>query len=106
MIKTILGLACIVELLLTIVVACYIAGMADTYEYRDTNNFFLSALSDFIKGLFIGRNWFGVVLGVIVFVITLPAILMILLGEVILRVIFLFIFLVYCLWCLGNKHTD
>ena len=61
-----------------------------------------SALLDFIKKLFVGRNAFGIFLGVIVFILLIPAFLIILLLEAASYLLFLF----STIWKLGDKNHE
>ena len=82
MLEAVLGILAIVELFITLGVSFYIAGKSEL-EYKDAHNFILSALGDFLKKLFVGKNWFGISLSVIIFILIIPAILLLLfrLGE-------------------------
>ena len=48
---------------------------------------YLIALKDFLLKLFSGKNWFGIVLSVIVLIISIPAMLLILLVQILFYVL-------------------
>ena len=98
MLEGILLVAFTIELIITLSIIFHIAMEADT-KYKNSNNFVLSALGYFIKGLFVNKNWFGVMLGVIVFILSIPAILLLLFVEAI-----LWLCLFCVLWDFGNKQ--
>ena len=102
MTEAIITILLLLEIMITLGVSIYIGIKSDTdLKYKNKNNIVLLALFDFIKDLFIGRNIFGVVLGFIAFILSLPAILILLLVEGVMWLIFLFAII----WGLGNKKS-
>lgn len=102
MTETIITILLLLEIMITLGVSIYIGIKSDTNpKYRNKNNIVLSALFDFIKDLFIRKNIFGIVLGLIAFILSLPAILALLLLEAVMWLIFLFAII----WDLGNKKS-
>lgn len=100
MAEAIITILLLLEIIITLGVSIYVGIESDTnLKYRNKNNIVLSALFDFIKNLFVGRNIFGIIFGLIVFILSLPAILILLLVEVVMWLIFLFAMI----WDLGNK---
>ena len=59
----------------------------------------ITVIKEFIEKSFRGRNCFGIVLSMITFIVTIPAILMILMTQVVLW----FGCIVSYIWKLGNK---
>ena len=100
MLDAILGGLAIVEISITLGLVLYVAAKADLSE--DRNNFMLTALWNFIKGLFVNKNWFGIILGMIIFIFAIPAILILLFGELVIWLIVL----VAMIWDLGNKKEQ
>ena len=101
MLDTILGGLAIVEIFITLGLVLYVAVKAeDLSEYR--NNFMFTALWNFIKGLFVNKNWFGIILGMIIFIFAIPAILILLFGELVIWLIVL----VAMICDLGNKKEQ
>jgi hypothetical protein len=98
MIEAFIASFMIIELLITLGVTFYIILKAE--EYQDINNFVLSALGDYIKNLFVKKNWFGIILSLPIFIISIPAFLLLLFIEVIMWIV------VLCtmIWNLGNKE--
>ena len=101
MLEAFLGGFAIAEIFITLGVIFYIAEKSEI-EYGDRHNFILSALGDFIKKLFVGKNWFGIVLSLLIFIVLIPAFLLLLLIETILWLIFLGVLI----WNLGNKKNQ
>lgn len=100
MTEAIITILLLLEIIITLGVSIYVAIESDTnLKYRNKNNIVLSALFDFIKNLFIGRNIFGIIFGFIVFILSFPAILILLLVETVMWLVFLFAII----WDLGNK---
>ena len=100
MAESIITILLLLEIIITLGVSIYVGIESDTnLKYRNKNNIVLSALFDFIKNLFIGRNIFGIIFGFIVFILSLPAILILLLVESVMWLVFLFAII----WDLGNK---
>ena len=62
----------------------------------------LIVLKDFIQELFLERNIFGIVLSVIIFIIAIPAMLILLTVQF----FFWIICLMSCVWNLGNKKDN
>ena len=62
----------------------------------------LIVLKDFIQELFLERNIFGIVLSVIIFIIAIPAMLILLTVQF----FFWIICLMSCVWNLGNKKRQ
>ena len=91
----------IVEIFITFGLVLYIATKADDLD-KDRCNFILTALWNFIKGLFVNKNWFGIILGLIIFIVAIPAILILLFGELIMWLVVL----VAMIWDLGNKKEQ
>ena len=85
----------VVEILATIVIGFLIANKAD----KDRNEYITTALKNYIKELFIGRNYFGIVLSTIAFIIGIPAFLMI----IYLQAMAYIVKLLKTMWKLGNK---
>lgn len=102
MLEVILIIASIIEVTITLGIASYIAVKSDTEKYENSNNFVLSVLGDFIKGLFVNKNWFGVALSAIAFTLSIPAIILILFVEVLLWLLYF----LYVLWDFGNKKSS
>ena len=100
MLDAILGGLVIVEIFITLGLVLYVVAKADLSE--DRNNFMLTALWNFIKGLFVNKNWFGIILGMIIFIFAIPAILILLFGELVIWLIVL----VAMIWDLGNKKEQ
>lgn len=85
----------VLELLSVFIIAIQIGDKAD----KDRNKNITTALWNYIKELFYGRNCFGVILSSIVFIIGIPAFLLIILIQ-------LFVSFIRCvikIWYLGNK---
>ena len=109
MTEEIITILLLLEIMITLGVSIYIGIKSDidqkydkkNLKYKNKNNIVLSALFDFIKDLFIGRNIFGIILGFIAFILSLPAILILLLFEAVMWLIFLFAII----WDLGNKKS-
>ena len=101
MLDAILGGLAIVEIFITLGLVLYVVTKAEDLS-EDRNNFMLTALWNFIKGLFVNKNWFGIILGLIVFIFTIPAILMLLFGELVIWLIVL----VAMIWDFGNKKEQ
>lgn len=60
---------------------------------------YLIALKDFLIKLFSGKNWFGIVLSVIVLIISIPAMLLILMVQI----LFSILMGMGYVWTLGKK---
>lgn len=101
MLEAFLGGFAIAEIFITLGIVFYIAGKAEI-EYRDKYNFILSALGDFIRNLFVEKNLFGIILSLPIFVVSIPAFLLLLLIEAIMWLIFLGTLI----WDLGNKKQS
>ena len=95
MLDIIMCILIVVEILATIVIEFLIADKAD----KDRNEYITTALKNYIKELFIGRNYFGIVLSTIVFIIGIPAFLMI----IYLQAMACIVKLLKTMWKLGNK---
>ena len=95
MLDIIMCILIVVEILATIVIGFLIADKAD----KDRNEYITTALKNYIKELFIGRNYFGIVLSTIVFIIGIPAFLMI----IYLQAMAYIVKLLKTMWKLGNK---
>ena len=98
MLETISCVFFIVEIFITLGFSLYIVAKADKLD-SNRNSFMLVALWDSIKKLFVNKNWFGIILGVIIFILVFPAIIFLFLFEVIIWLIVL----VTMIWDLGNK---
>ena len=61
----------------------------------------LIALKEFLVKLFSGKNWFGIILSVIVLIISIPAMLLIL----IVQILFCALMGIGYVWKLGNKNN-
>lgn len=85
----------IVEILATLVIGFLITDKAD----KDRNEYITTALKNYIKELFIGRNYFGIVLSTIVFIIGIPTFFII----ICLQVMACIVKLLTTMWKLGNK---
>ena len=94
MLDIIMCILIVVEILATIVIGFLIADKAD----KDRNEYITTALKNYIKELFIGRNYFGIVLSTIVFIIGIPAFLMI----IYLQAMAYIVKLLKTMWNLGN----
>lgn len=81
----------------TIIIAVLICNKAD----RDGNKYIITALKNYIIELFIERNCFGIVLSVVVFIIGIPAFLMIIFMQASMCIVELLI----TMWKLGNKRN-
>lgn len=101
MLEAFLGGFAIAEIFITLGIVFYIAEKAEI-EYRDKYNFILSALGDFIRNLFVEKNLFGIILSLPIFVVSIPAFLLLLLIEAIMWLIFLGTLI----WDLGNKKQS
>ena len=95
MLEIIMCILVIVEILATLVIGFLIADKAD----KDRNEYITTTLKNYIKELFIGRNYFGIVLSTIVFIIGIPAFLMI----IYIQAMACIIKLLKTMWKLGNK---
>ena len=95
MLDIIMCILIVVEILATIIIGFLIADKAD----KDRNEYITTALKNYIKELFIGRNYFGIVLSTIVFIIGIPAFLMI----IYLQAMVCIVKLLKTMWKLGNK---
>ena len=95
MLDIIMCILVVVEILATIVIGFLIADKAD----KDRNKYITTALKNYIKELFISRNYFGIVLSTIVFIIGIPAFLMI----IYLQAMACIVKLLKVMWKLGNK---
>ena len=95
MLDIIMCILIVVEILATIVIGFLIADKAD----KDRNEYITTALKNYIKELFIGRNYFGIVLSTIIFIIGIPAFLMI----IYLQAMAYIVKLLKTMWKLGNK---
>ena len=95
MLDIIMCILIVVEILATIVIGFLIADKAG----KDRNEYITTALKNYIKELFIGRNYFGIVLSTIVFIIGIPAFLMI----IYLQAMACIVKLLKTMWKLGNK---
>ena len=84
------------EILGTFVIALKIADKAD----KDKNKNITTALVNYIRELFVKRNCFGIVLSSIVFVIGVPAFLLIILIQILVSMVRLSIIM----WELGDKN--
>lgn len=62
MLNAILGGLAIVEIFITLGLVLYVTAKATEGLSEDRNNFTLTALWSFIKGLFVNKNWFGIIL--------------------------------------------
>lgn len=80
----------------TLCINCVITSNINEDNYKSGC---LIALKDFLIKLFIGKNWFGIILGVIVFIIAIPAMLLILMAQIIIYIGICILFI----WKLGNK---
>ena len=78
----------------------YIVGIIIT-NAKDENykTICLSTLKEFLIKLFSGKNWFGIILSVIVLIISIPAMLLIL----IVQILFYVSMGIGYVWRLGNK---
>lgn len=77
-----------------------IAGMIITNV--EENNYkieYLIALKKFLIKLFSGRNWFGIIMSIFVLIISIPAILIVLMLQILLY----FLMEIRYIWCLGDK---
>lgn len=101
MLDAILGGLTIVEIFITLGLVLYVVVEADNLD-KDRYNFILTALWNFIKGLFVNKNWFGIILGLIIFIFAIPAILILLFGELVMWLVVL----VVMIWGLGNKKSN
>ena len=101
MLEIILGCSLLIELFITIGFAIYIALKSDN-EDKDRNTFILTSLGNFIRKLFMDKNLFGIILGLITFVLIIPAMLLLLLLETIMWLIVL----VVAIYDLGNKNIQ
>ncbi len=101
MLEAVLEIFMIMEIFITLGLVLYIAISEDELD-KNRNTFVLSSLLNFMKKLFVGKNWFGIILGLIVFIFAIPAILLVLFGEIIMWLIAL----VAMVWDLGNKNTN
>lgn len=95
MLEIIICILVIVEILATLIIGFLIADKAD----KDRNKYITTALRNYIKELFVNRNYFGIVLSTIVFIIGIPAFLMVMFLQIIACIIKLFV----TMWKLGNK---
>lgn len=98
MLKIIICFLVILEMLSVFIIAIQIADKAD----KNRNKNITTALWNYIKELFFGRNCFGVILSTIVFIIGIPAFLFIILIQ-------LFVSSIRCaikIWDLGNKNRN
>mgnify|MGYP000142148818 CR=1 FL=1 len=101
MLDAILGGLTIVEIFITLGLVLYVVVETDNLD-KDRYNFILTALWNFIKGLFVNKNWFGIILGLIIFIFAIPAILILLFGELVMWLVVL----VVMIWDLGNKKSN
>lgn len=101
MLEAILEIFMILEIFITLGLFLYICINIDETE-KNRKTFVLSSLIEFIKKLFLNKNWFGIILGLAIFFLAIPAILLVLLGEVLMWLIVLG----SMLWRLGNKNTN
>lgn len=101
MLEAILEIFMILEIFITLGLFLYICiNIGETDKKRKT--FVLSSLIKFLKKLFLNKNWFGITLGLVIFFLAIPAILLVLLGEILMWLIVLGAML----WDLGNKNTN
>ena len=96
--KTIIEIILIFEVIISIMIGTTIAEKAD----NERNKIITTALYNYIKELFINRNLFGIILGVIVFVFGIPSFLIIIL----IQLVILFCKLLVIIWNLGNKNVN
>lgn len=96
--KTIIEIILIFEVIVSIMIGTTIAEKAD----NERNKIITTALYNYIKELFINRNLFGIILGVIVFVFGIPSFLIIIL----IQLVILFCKLLVIIWNLGNKNVN
>ena len=96
--KTIIEIILIFEVIVSIMIGTTIAEKADS----ERNKIITTALYNYIKELFINRNLFGIILGVIVFVFGIPSFLIIIL----IQLVILFCKLLVIIWNLGNKNVN
>ena len=101
MLDAILGELAIVEIFITLGLVLYVAAKSEGLS-EDRNNFIFTALWNFIKCLFVNKNWFGIILGLIIFIFAIPAILILLFGELVIWLIVL----VAMICDLGNKKEQ
>lgn len=99
MLEIILTSLFLIEIFLTLGFMFYIGSKVELEYNEHRKTFFLSALKDFIKKIFVGRNWFGIVINVFILILLIPAILLLLIIE---AIIWLMV-LLYMLWSLGDK---
>lgn len=76
----IIAIFCIVLLLITIVVGEKIAIKAE--KYNRNINLLLISTKDYIVELFSGKNYFGIIMSIIIFVISIPGILIVLVAQI------------------------
>ena len=96
--NTIIEIILVFEVIVSIMIGTTIAEKAD----NERNKIITTALYNYIKELFINRNLFGIILGVIVFVFGIPAFLIIIL----IQLVILFCRLLVIIWNLGNKNVN
>ena len=87
----------LIELFITVGISSYI--MRHSKINDDRKNFILSDVKCYIKSLFVDRNMFGIIFGVFIFGLSIPAFLVLILVEIILWII-VFIMTV---WDFGTK---
>ena len=96
--NTIIEIIFVFEIIISIVIGATIAIKADD----ERNKRITTALYNYIRGFFIDRNLFGIILGLLLFVIGIPAFLII----VSIQLLILLYELLAKIWNLGNKNVN
>ena len=97
------------EAIITILIMFYIIfnlivmlGIASQANDNDTKTGSLVALKEFIEELFYDRNYFGILLSAVVFILVIPAMIIIVATQI----IFWIGMILGYIYNLGNKKTD
>ena len=98
MLEKILIVFMIIELFITLGIGCYIAYKVEN-QFKYERNFVLSSLWYYIKNLFTEKNWFGYIISLLVFILSIPAFIILLIIEAVGWICILF----RIIWDLGNK---
>lgn len=99
MIKALISTLCVAFVWFNICIMLDVVIKSET-KYKSEHNFILYSLWNWIKDLFKEKNWFGIMLSIVVLVLIIPAILILLFYEI---VMWLF-YGISLIWKLGNKN--
>lgn len=99
--NSLIGLLIFIVFIIDVFVFCGHVAIETECMCEDRKTVVISALIKVIKGWFINRNLFGIVLSVICVIAVMPGILLLLLVEVVV----LLVCLIASIWDFGTKNT-